>query len=711
MIDYSWVPWFKELVDLIAEHGERWLVARAKAVNWGKDDVPLLRFGDKNIDPLSFLYFLAQKNTTHQFEPVFRSVHDVFGISVDFPWDPPFIPIPPAAAKAAYHDGQSFSPDLCWRLFKQAAETTPAIHPDDFDGTLNLREVAMKKLTQTLFIVNPSHFLPADDTSKVLPLPEFQQPPKNYKEYAAYLDAIKSLFPGCEPYEINTFLRTQQEEPLITKNTSFFQFSTRVYGDRIDYWEQSDELPEDGWPFKENNCVYTGRAGGETEYPLKEPKQGDVILVRFSPRDGRAIGVVEENGYAPDGWRREKFISVHWINKTSAPINNINARQMPACSRAEKLLVAFRETDAYKASFVWIDQLTEGDDPEPQPDPTPQPDPISFSLNTILFGPPGTGKTWEAVSHAVAIMDGEEPAELAEREMRDHVLDSFYQHRDEGRVGFVTFHQNYAYEDFIEGIRPVLGSGDLAGDLTYELHEGIFNKMSEHAKDNPDDRHVLIIDEINRGNIAKVFGELITLIEPSKRWGNEDQTMVTLPYSKAEFKVPKNLYIVGTMNTADRSIALLDTALRRRFDFIEKMPDVRHVAEDIEGVDGRALLTTINQRITGYLDREHQIGHTYLIGVKTIDALAETFQRRIMPLLQEYFYDDWAKIGLVLNDNPFICKTDFSPNVDNDFQRTLYDLLPHEDEKWRQANSYQKIYDANVGNHQPSGDGGSAASQ
>ena len=235
--------------------------------------------------------------------------------------------------------------------------------------------------------------------------------------------------------------------------------------------------------------------------------------------------------------------------------------------------------------------------------------------------------------------------------------------------------------------------------------------MSEHAEENPDDRHVLIIDEINRGNIAKVFGELITLIERSKRWGREDERTVMLPYSGDEFGVPDNLYIVGTMNTADRSIALLDTALRRRFHFIEKMPDVRHVAEDIEGVNGRALLTTINQRITGYLDREHQIGHTYLIDVETIDGLAEAFQRRIMPLLQEYFYDDWAKIGLVLNGNPFIRKTDFSSNAGDDFNRTLYDLLPHDDKRWRQADSYQKIYDANVGNHQPSGEGGSAVSQ
>ena len=155
--------------------------------------------------------------------------------------------------------------------------------------------------------------------------------------------------------------------------------------------------------------------------------------------------------------------------------------------------------------------------------------------------------------------------------------------------------------------------------------------------------------------------------------------------------MPSNLYLVGTMNTADRGIALLDTALRRRFDFIEKMPDLRHVDTNIDGVDGRAMLKAMNERITVYLDREHQIGHTYLIGVKTLYGLSEAFQRRIVPLLQEYFYDAWMKIQLVLNSNPFICKVQISnPDVDPD--RPVLELIPHDDDRWRQADSYRRIY-------------------
>ena len=696
MVDYTWVKWFKELAARIAENGEHDLAERARRVDWNNDNAPLLRYGDQNIDPMSFLYFLAQKNTVNQFGIVFPSVHDVFGIASPCPEIWPFIPTPTPNTTTLYHNAQLFNPELLWCLFRQAVpiEGEPEIQPEDFNAVLALPNVGVSKLTQTLFIANPSHFLPADRIIlTALPQSELHGNVKDHEGYVTLMNVIKRRFPGCSPYEINTLLETQKTNPLITEETKFFQISTNVYNDGTDYWEQIDGIVE-GLSFRENNYVYTGVPGTNAgAYPLTQPERGDIILVRFGLWQGHAIGVVEENGYADDGWSEEEVISVYWINKTTAPTGG-QLPQIGFSYAREPTRLAFSNTDAYTASFDLIDRWIggDGDGGESQPDPTPDPPAeeldTSISLNTILFGPPGTGKTWEAVSYAVAILDGEDPADLAQAEDRVDVKARFDELRKDGRIEFVTFHQSYTYEDFVEGIVPILKTDD----LRYELRDGVFKRIASRAGDPSNQRYVLIIDEINRGNIAKIFGELITLIEPSKRSGGDDAAVVTLPYSQKPFAVPGNLYLVGTMNTADRGIALLDTALRRRFDFIEKMPDLRHVEEDIEGVNGREMLRAMNERITVYLDREHQIGHTYLIGVTTIDRLAEVFQRRILPLLQEYFYDDWAKIRNVLNENPFIRERETGAWIQDEPERPVFELLPQDDDQWKNAGSYRKIY-------------------
>ncbi|WP_457743845.1 McrB family protein [Sulfurimonas sp.] len=369
-----------------------------------------------------------------------------------------------------------------------------------------------------------------------------------------------------------------------------------------------------------------------------------------------------------------------------------------------------------------------------------------ISPNQILYGPPGTGKTYNTINRALEIIDGIVPDNRTKAKKRFETLS------EAGQIEFVTFHQSYGYEEFVEGIK----ANTVDGKISYDVEGGIFKKLcclainknyqitaeeilekaTQNIKDiwfsttrgivnvslkengsfeftnhhnmtrrnvvkslnvflnsknideiTPDSlvdiganghrytrylftrklyelyakesknnqNHILIIDEINRGNISKIFGELITLIEPSKRIGADEAIRLRLPYSNELFGVPSNLYIIGTMNTADRSIALMDTALRRRFEFVEMMPDYKVLEEKIGTVDGvniSQFLQKINARVEYLYDRDHTIGHAYFMELNAASSLEElnaVMRNKIIPLLQEYFYDDWEKILLVLN--------------------------------------------------------------
>ena len=215
---------------------------------------------------------------------------------------------------------------------------------------------------------------------------------------------------------------------------------------------------------------------------------------------------------------------------------------------------------------------------------------------------------------------------------------------------FTTFHQSFSYEDFIEGIKPVMEEGKET--IYYQIENGIFKDLCLKAQNDSENRYAIFIDEINRGNVSAIFGELITLIEPDKRIGAINELIVRLPYSKREFGVPLNVDIIGTMNTADRSVEALDTALRRRFSFVEMQPDPTILKNsEYNDVNLEQLLKSINQRIEVLIDKDHQIGHSYFIGTQNLEDLKLVFKDKIIPLLEEYFFGDFGKIGLVLGGN------------------------------------------------------------
>ena len=542
---YHWTEWFSELANKIAEGGEEFLIERAKQIAWKADgtEPPLLRYGDENIDPFSFFYSLAQRRSSANRKLIYRSVEKVFNVKHQYPEelydsDDAFVFPTANPQNLLYYSNVQADPKLLWNLFRSAVRGLDSVDPKHFDDALELRGVRKAKLTQTLFLINSSQFLPCDGTLKTF----VDLPPDNefnWKSYREWLQQVRDTdtFRGLEPYEIN--------------------------------------------------------------------------------------------------------FSAYRLSQKGTPPNS-----------------------------------------------------AKHPLNQILYGPPGTGKTYHTVARALAIIDGESVEEI-ERDIK-----KFRERQDSDQIAMVTFHQNFAYEDFIEGIRPVLDDGTV-GQIKYVRHDGIFKRIAKAAKEEKDKQFVLIIDEINRGNIAKIFGELITLIEDSRRLGKEDATEVTLPYSNESFGVPKNLYLIGTMNTADRSIQLLDTALRRRFDFVEMMPKPELISDNVEGVNCKRMLEEMNKRITTLLDRERQIGHTYLLDVDTMEDLSYAFQNKIFPLLQEYFFDDWSKIRAVLGQNDFVTKKDVA-NLSLDLEqadedRTIYERLPGDDPRWIAPEEYKKIYDGDSG--------------
>ena len=353
---------------------------------------------------------------------------------------------------------------------------------------------------------------------------------------------------------------------------------------------------------------------------------------RFLTHNGRFDGIKQSSKKF-----RQSTDADHWIEVEKDPESRFLVAQIDDISTPNHIQ-QIREVLDVVLDFKIRNTSSTPPPPESHTeDPSMQNTPKA--RNTILYGPPGTGKTYATARRCVEICGGT----LDEKAIHDR----YKKLVEEGRVVFITFHQSYGYEDFVEGLRPETRLESTSG-FGLVPKPGVLKRIADDARKNPTQPYVLVIDEINRANISKAMGELITLLEEDKREGSENEVAVTLPYSGEQFTLPANLHILGTMNTADRSIALLDTALRRRLRFEELSPEPKQLEKNVEGIKLRKVLQAINERLEYLIDRDHLVGHAWFMGAKTKADVNDVMRHKVIPLIADYFYDNWRKVQAVL---------------------------------------------------------------
>lgn len=644
---YDWVPWFTELAKLVDDGGEDYLVNRARQVRWKADgsDPSLLKHGDANIDPFSFFYSLASWNDPiSSRERVYSSVRDVFGvrsplasIELDHAW------IFPAgiSTNLMFFDPAQLdkaNPKLLWKLFRDARRGLENVRDEDFNRVLRIPAVARNKLTQALFLINPKELMPYDNTMEPL-FPEEKSGTFELRKYRRVLNDARATFPGCMPYEINLFAYLR-EKALNNPDPKYFQVSTRVYGNEDkDRWEE----------FSKHNIVRTGGPkSNEKTYWVNEPEPGDRILVRFGAQ-GRGIGIIYKNDYGDDfreNWDPDARIHVVWLNKTQVADIGLPRQLIAFGTAGDSTKEKFHRSEAYRQTMELLYRVSKDELPvegKSSPElPADTLDSLASELNlpvgflrdiellledkkqVIFQGPPGTGKTY--VARKIAR----------------------YLAGDAERCLIVQFHPSYSYEDFVQGYRPTLENGQ----PTFTIKEGPLLRIAKQAHDDEKNKYFLIIDEINRGNLGKVLGELYFLLEY-----RDDK--VNLMYQEQEgfadgFSLPPNLYILGTMNTADRNIALVDLALRRRFAFV----DFTAHEEPINGLLGRwlkannlgefAWVADAILRANSKLEDKHAaIGPSYFMRNKNLDGIAieRIWKHEVMPYIGERLFGDSDRLA------------------------------------------------------------------
>lgn len=703
----------------------------------------------QEIDPFTFFSYINKTKNHEKRLALVKKVANIFNISAEIS---DFDGIPTTNAQNAWYfpykkDRGSEDIPMLWQLFKEARNEN--INNATFQGCLQIHKVGKAKLTEGLFIVNPKGYLPlngqtnpylrfngidinfesAEDYTKILnEVSEKMNQPYYVVSYQAFLNNVKTPF-----WRIGTidgkakYWQEMYKEGVIKIGWPLLgdlRSITKLNRDFI-----YELLPQKGYDSKGNNSAVSKIAGQIWSF-IKEIKKGDYVVAQ----EGNTIlgiGRTEGDYYFEEGDDFPHKRKVEWLI--------VNA-DFPEQSEG------FRTTVTEIKDQLTKNELLQFIEEYKETSSVTKPPTFMHPLNQILYGPPGTGKTYHTINHALAILENKSLEQINREEEtsgRESIMERFEKYRERGLVKFITFHQNYSYDEFVQGLRPKLESSN---QLLFERKDGVFKEISDLAlknlleskspevpvdatfeevfdsffKDlidetanaikipmespgysfdltryNPDldninftkqsggtnhnlfiptlkryfekpeiqhtqglrsyyiplakamiekakemrkivkgvkrENFVLIIDEINRANISKVFGELITLLEKDKRWNNAHKLKITLP-SGDEFTVPNNLYIIGTMNTADKSIALIDIALRRRFEFIGYYPDY-----NIPGLGTSQLniLKHLNKLIYAKKNSaDYLIGHAYFLDTNSIEHI---LKNKVIPLIMEYF--------------------------------------------------------------------------
>lgn len=633
---YDWIPYFSELSHQLSEIGNQ----------PNRDEVLKQKSGEcfgfgssiytyKLTDPFSFIYYLAQKNTKHQKEEVYSKVKSCLHLNSPIPTDWIF-PTPTPNTPSLFHDGIHFSTDLLWSVFLQAVNGFE-IDLQEFTNLFFIKTVKTAKLTQTLFLINPNRYLPID--GRIISLPVFDSDDLKdlgwkvekigFTFYQKIIDHIRENFPGCKLYEINLFAYLINSGSLKISNR-IFQISSNTLND-------GDRIHE----FFHDNAVWTGdSASGENgySYPVLEPLHGDILIIRTGNFQIRSICIVLENEYKiKKQWTEEGRIKILRISASDRyiPISQFTRKEaLNLISKGKEK--AIREL--FPETFKIIDSLTGKSKIMAQ---------ISKDnvKNLVLQGAPGTGKTRLAKQLALYLQT--ENSSLSELLLdfkaiyeNDIFINDPIIEKDHSQIQIVQFHPGYSYEDFVRGIVTEI---DCDGKIGYKVQDKVLMKIVKKASENKDKKYVIIIDEMNRANLPSVLGELIYALE--YRGESVEGIYEESLSGDTNITIPDNLYVIGTMNTADRSIGHIDYAIRRRFVFKDVPSESKFITDKLALIVYLEIETFFlkDHLSPDFLKGDVMLGHSYFLTEKR--SIKQRLEFEIIPLLKEYVKD-----GILIGD-------------------------------------------------------------